>query len=309
MSTPVPNVSIVIATYNMAQHIGGAIRSVLAQSVTDFELLIIDDGSKDATREAVEPFLADSRVRYIRQDNAGQARATNNGIELARGRFIAFCDADDLWTPDKLALQLPEFDRGENVGVVYARKTNIGADGEVLASPQDDPAMPRPSGEITRELFFTNFIPYGTALVRKECFARVGAFRPEFRMGLDWDLWLRISVHYQIRFVDAVTYLYRIWPGQMTRNWPAMYECAFRIMDRFVQEHPGTISAATLKRARADTYAGRGRLRSVVYGEHRNGFGDAFTALRHDALYLPAWKLLARLSLLTLGLSRPKKVA
>jgi glycosyltransferase involved in cell wall biosynthesis len=309
MSTTTPNVSIVIATYNMAEHVAGAIRSVLAQTITDFELLIIDDGSKDATREAVAPFLADARVRYVRQDNAGQARATNKGIELARGRFIAFCDADDLWTADKLALQLPAFEQGENVGVVYARKRNIGADGLELASPQDDPSMPRPSGTITRELFFTNFIPYGTAIVRKECFVKVGAFRTEFRMGLDWDLWLRISMHYQIRFVDAVTYLYRIWPGQMTRNWPAMYECAFRIMDRFAQEHPAALSAATLKRARADTYAGRGRLRSIVYGEYRNGFGDAFTALRHDALYLPAWKLLARLSLLTLGLSRPRKAA
>ena len=150
-----PLVSVVIATYNMGQYLADAIRSVLDQTRPNLELLVIDDGSTDNTRDVVAGFEADARLRYRRQPNSGQARAKNVGIALARGRFIAFCDADDLWTTDKLERQLHAFDDAGRVAVVYGRNRKIAADGSPLAHADESNApafWPGYTAAIHREL-------------------------------------------------------------------------------------------------------------------------------------------------------------
>jgi hypothetical protein len=126
-------------------------------------------------------------------------------------------------------------------------------------------------------------------------------------MGIDWELWLRISTKYEFAFVDDVTYMYRIWPGQMSSNWRGRYQHAFRIMEVFLDKHPGLLSASVIKEAYAHSYASRGRLRAIVDGDYGNGLRDAVAALRHDFTFIPAWKLLARITLLASGLSRVPK--
>ena len=112
-------VSVVMAAKNYARFLPAAVESVLAQTFTDWELLIIDDGSTDDTPDAVRPFLADRRVRYVRSDRLGQSRAKNLGIRLSRGEFVAFLDADDAWLPTKLEKQLAAASRVDpDVGVV-----------------------------------------------------------------------------------------------------------------------------------------------------------------------------------------------
>src|SRR5262245_31985955 len=105
----------------MGQYLSDAIRSVLEQSQPNLELLVIDDGSNDNTKNVVANFENDARLRYYWQTNSGQTRAKNFGISLARGSFLAFCDADDQWTTDKLERQLPAFDEIGRVAVVYSR--------------------------------------------------------------------------------------------------------------------------------------------------------------------------------------------
>src|SRR5690349_11891161 len=111
-----PRVSVAITTFNQAQYIGDAIRSVLQQSYTDLEIVVVDDGSVDQTPEVVAQFGHD--VRYIRQKNRGVAGARNRAVEASRGELVAFLDGDDLWEPDKLARQIELYDRYPNVGLL-----------------------------------------------------------------------------------------------------------------------------------------------------------------------------------------------
>src|SRR5690606_14244810 len=113
-----PTVSVVVATYNMGQFISDCLESILAQTYGDFDVHVIDDGSMDDTERCVRKFLADPRVHYHKQANAGQTRAKNVGIRRSAGRFVAFCDADDMWKPRKLEAQMPLFD-DRGVAVVY----------------------------------------------------------------------------------------------------------------------------------------------------------------------------------------------
>jgi glycosyltransferase involved in cell wall biosynthesis len=296
---PKPAVSVVIATYNMARYLGEAIASVLNQTMADLDVHVVDDGSTDATREVLSQFAADPRLHYHRQDNAGQARAKNRGIELSRGKLIAFCDADDMWRSDKLERQCPLFERAPEVGVVYTRSVRLMENG---AQVEEDDSIPHPSGKVTADLFKYNFVPFGTAVVRRSCLERLGAFDERYRMGIDWELWLRLSMQYEFRFLDAVTYVYRVWPGQMSTNWRGRYEHCFRIMQEFQSRHPGAIAPDVVREAWAHSFVQRARARCLAAGEHRAAILDVARALTYKPAYLHAWKSLARICLTAAGL-------
>jgi glycosyltransferase involved in cell wall biosynthesis len=267
----------------------------------DLDVHVVDDGSTDNTREVVAQFSHDRRVHYYCQKNAGQARAKNYGIQVSRGLLVAFCDADDMWKPDKLERQCPLFNEAETVGVVYSRTAKLFDDGTEVEAVAD---VPYCSGNITSELFKYNFIPFGTAVVRRRCLEQSGAFDECYRMGIDWELWLRISTKYEFRFLDAVTYVYRIWSGQMSTNWRVRYECAFRIMDDFLRKYPNAVPAEVVREARAHSFMQRARLRSLLAREHANAIIDVTTALSYKPAYIPAWKLLGRICLTAAGIRR-----
>lgn len=293
-----PQVSVIIATYNMAQFLGEAIESVLQQTVRDLEVIVVDDGSTDATGEVMARYSSDPRVRYHRQSNAGQTRAKNAGIALAKGRLIAFCDADDLWTPTKLERQLPLFDAEGKVAVVYGKNRRISLSGEPMGAESEGDFR---SGKVTEALFQYNFISFGTAVVRRSCLDEFGGFNEVYRMGIDWDLWLRISTRYEIAFLDEVVYLYRVWPGQMSNNWRGRYEHAFRIMQSFLEKYPNAVDRRIVQRAYAHSYTERARLRATIDAQYREAFGDAFTALRYAPTFLPAWKIFLRVAAIAMG--------
>lgn len=301
MKTTPGLVSVVMATYECRPYIAQAIGSVLSQTYTNLELHVIDDGSTDATAAEVAPFLSDSRVRYHYQANGGQTVAKNTGIRQSRGEFVAFCDADDIWLPHKLELQVPRFARDERVGVVYTRSGQMDAQGVRLPIDQSD-APGCPSGVVTRELFRINFVPFGTAIVRRRCLYDVGMFDEQYRMGIDWELWLRISLEYTFEFVDNETYVYRVWPGQMSSNWRGRYEHAFRIMRDFIDRHPSAIGPRTAREAWSHSYMQRARLRSAISGEHSRALGDVARALRLQPSSRLAWKTLPAVVLAAAGL-------
>ena len=112
-----PRVSAIIPTYNYARYVAAAIKSVLAQSFKDLEIVVVDDGSTDETTETLRPFA--ERIRYIPQVHRGLAAARNVGIRVARGRYLAFLDSDDFWLPDKVSMQVARLDAEPAVGVVY----------------------------------------------------------------------------------------------------------------------------------------------------------------------------------------------
>lgn len=299
MSPSASKVSVIIATYNMGQYLPNAVDSVLSQTYRNLDVHVIDDGSLDGTRDLMEQWKGDPRVHYYWQENAGQTNAKNCGIRRSDGDFVAFCDADDLWVPTKLEQQMPLFDAAGMVGVVYGRNRQIQASGEAVADVRREAYY---SGHVTEALFQYNFISFGTTVVRRSCLNEFGGFDEAYRMGIDWDLWLRISTKYQIRFLDDVVYLYRVWPGQMSNNWRGRYDSAFRIMRNFLDQYPGTVSDEVIRRAYAHSYTERARIRALQDGEYAAALADAWTALRHLPTYLPAAKVVGRVALTAVGL-------
>jgi glycosyltransferase involved in cell wall biosynthesis len=209
--TQVPAVSVVIATRNYGRYLAGAIRSVLDQTFSDLEVIVVDDGSTDDTAEVVRPFLADSRVRYLRTDGLGQPRAKNLGVLHARGSLVAFLDGDDEWLPTKLERQFPLF-ANPVVGVVYSRRTLMDAAGRELPTPPTSLAR----GRIFDTLLVQNPVCFSSVVVRKEVFEAVGLFDPTLPLAIDYDLWLRVAQHFAFDYVDESLVRYRTGHGNLS---------------------------------------------------------------------------------------------
>jgi len=287
-----PLVSVVIATYNMGQYLPDAVQSVLDQTWTNLEVVVIDDGSTDDTPERMaELAAADGRVVYVRTPNQGQPKAKNAGINKAKGNFIAFCDGDDQWRKDKLELQMPQFNDPE-VGVVYSDVSYFDGDGAELDKAQDGG---RVSGFVTNQLLIKNFVPFGTAVIRRACVEQDGMFDETLPMGIDWDLWLRYSVRWKFLHVPEPTYRYRVWEGQMSKNYRGRYENAFRILRKFLDMHPGRISPDLEARAWSDMYVGRGMHVAQTERKIAEPLKDIVKGIRYDITYAPAWKSLIKL--------------
>jgi glycosyltransferase involved in cell wall biosynthesis len=289
-STP-PRVSVVIATYNMGAYLPLAIRSALEQTTPVHDIQVIDDGSTDGTHEVMRQFADHPQVRYQIQPNGGQAKAKNRGIRAAEGEFIGFLDADDLWTPNKTEIELAAFAAQPQVGIVYTDFMNIDEQGNRLPTPKREYF----SGRISGRLLVDNFVNYGAALVRRECFEELGVFDETLPMAIDYDLWLRFSAKYEFLYLDEVTILYRRWSGQMSHNYEKRLECAMAIMERFLEAHPGLVDPATVREAWAHTYVSRGQVTAQFRRDRYDAFRDYLLALRYVPTYLQAYKEIVKL--------------
>lgn len=285
-----PLVSVIIPTYNRANYLPLAIESVLNQTYKNLKLYIIDDGSTDNTTQVVSQYLSDSRVNYHKQKNAGQGAATNRGIRLSKGEYMAFLDADDLWNLEKLQLQVNAIQSKKDVGVLYSPCFVIDENGNIISRSPD----PVHEGVVTGPLLIENFIPFGTVLVKKECFDELGLFS-EIVTGLDYDLWLRFSTRYRFGYISTPTLYYRIWPGQVTTNNIRVFENGIRIMEKFLQQFPGAVDKKTENEAWAHTYVGYGEC--LIKADRRKWLALNLycQALRYKPCYLPAWKSIAKL--------------
>jgi glycosyltransferase involved in cell wall biosynthesis len=212
-------ISVVMPTYQRPQYIGQAIESVLNQTYSNWELLIIDDNLagddyRKSTGNVIEDYLGDNRIKYIK--NAGSANgaiARNAGIREARGEFIAFLDDDDLWEPEKLQLQFEVF-RNEDVGLVYCKRFFFNDQGERCNKPQKDLIR----GNVFKEMLGKHYIATCTAMVKRECFDRVGLFDEKLPSRQDHDMFLRIAQFYKIGLVEKALVGIRIHPVRISRN-------------------------------------------------------------------------------------------
>lgn len=202
-----PKVSVVIATYNAGEYICQAIDSVLVQTYTDFEIIVVDDGSTDDTQDRVQAY--DDRVVYVYQDNQERSAARNHGIRLSQGEYIAFLDADDYWNPDKLEKQIELLDVNPELGMVYCWMQSFSANeslptiaGQAFVAIQDK------LDTFQRLVLGTKSIPL-CGIVRRQCLQDVGYFDEDIVVIEDWDLWLRVTLKYPIDFVPDVLAFYR----------------------------------------------------------------------------------------------------
>ena len=210
-----PKISVIIPSFNCEHYIAGTINCVLNQSFKDVELIVVDDGSSDRTREIVSSF--GPPVRLIAKVNAGRCAARNRGIREAGGEFICLLDHDDYWFPDKLALQLEQFKRHPEAGVVYSSFIVWSGDSH---DPFPAPASydltsypagidPDFSGWIYHQFLIDCDMLTSSALLRAEVFQRCGVYDESLPYSEDWELWLRIARVYPIIKLSRPTTLYR----------------------------------------------------------------------------------------------------
>ena len=191
------NVSVIVPTYNCATYLPDAIDSVLAQTFKDFEIIIVDDGSTDNTREVVKKYGL--QIKYIYQENKGPSAARNLGIQSSNGQYIAFLDSDDIWLPQKLELQMNEFLKSPSTGLVTCGRYNIDSNGALQECLCDISYISRTKA---LDLFLTKNILHGgnsQVVIKRECLDKVGLFDEELHVAEDWDLWLKICKQYDFK--------------------------------------------------------------------------------------------------------------
>lgn len=213
-----PKVSVIIPAYNCAKFIDQTIKSVQNQTYEDWELLLIDDGSTDDTSRVVTSIQSqDPRVRYIYQPNFGAStRAKNVGLKESIGQYVAFLDHDDEWLPNKITRHLEIFENPSfnNVGL---SATNI-----MIVNKEDgsrlEHKMPQ-RGESLERLLERNFIFCSSGvMVRREVIERVGFFDENFKLGDDWDMWLRIALVSELAYIYEPLYYFNRHSGTVTNN-------------------------------------------------------------------------------------------
>lgn len=244
-----PLVSVAIATYNCARFLPEAIRSALAQTHRDIEVLVVDDGSEDDTTAVLAEFAHDPRLRAVRIEHAGHAPAKNHAASLARGEWIAFLDADDVWLPQKLERQLAAAEAHPEAAVVYCRRRVIDEDGR----PMVVPPVELHRGRVLDALLVDNFICFSTAMVRRTAREAAGPFDESLVYPIDYDLWLRLAARHPFEYVDDELVLYRRMAGNMTGTLKASArrEQIDRVMDKFYRAHAddGVINPQAWRRA------------------------------------------------------------
>ena len=187
------------------------VESVLNQTYKDYEIIVVDDGSVDGTRDALMPYM--QKIRYHYKENGGIASAKNAGIGLSQAEFVAFLDHDDLWAPDKLQLQMEHFNENPQIGLVYAKYTSF-RDGEELRTKPEKGY----SGWIFKELLSKSFIQTSTVVVKRECLDAVGPYDETFSLGDEYDMFLRIARKFQCGFVDKGLTRYRVHDTNASNN-------------------------------------------------------------------------------------------
>jgi glycosyltransferase involved in cell wall biosynthesis len=244
-----PTVSVVIPAYNAEATIVETLASLFAQSFPDFEALVVDDGSSDRTAE-VAAGTGDARVRVISIANGGVARARNRAVAEAQGEMIAFLDADDLWDPRKLELQVAALEREPQAGWCVTGGVRIdGSSREIAPLPLLAPA------DVCMTLLLHSMTVghLSSGMVRKPLLEQVGGFDARFSQCADWDLWLRLSVAAPVAVVADKLLLYRTTEGNMSSNVALLERDTFAVLDSFF-----ATPAATPYRA----------ARNRVYGTH-----------------------------------------
>ncbi|MFH1776945.1 MAG: glycosyltransferase [Candidatus Omnitrophota bacterium] len=238
-----PAVSVIIPTYNRANLLCRALKSVLNQTYQDFEVLIIDDCSTDDTTRIVKS-VNDKRLAYIYlNEQSGAAHARNIGIKHSRGEFIAFQDSDDEWTAEKLQEQMDVIQHSSAVvGVVYSAFYRIEGD---KTSYICFPEIKKKEGNIHSTILRKNFIDTTTVLVRKICFEKSGLFDRSLPRLQDWELWIRVSQHYHFKYITEPLVKAYCTAGGISANDVAYHtarEIIFKKHFAEIRQHPALLA-------------------------------------------------------------------
>ena len=229
-----PLVSVIIPAYNSANYIVDTINSVLQQSMQDFEIIVVDDGSTDQLKEVLAPFIRNKQIEYIEQANQGVSAARNHGYKRSQGQYIAFLDADDVWLNDNLEARLNKFKFGD-FGLVHADAFVI--DGHSNKLPQ---MLSGNEGNLLNDILAWNGTQVpgpSSILLKREVIQEVGLFDEQLSTSADHDFFIRVAVRYKIGRVDKPTWMYRIHENNMHKNIARMEHDVLRVFKKASEEN------------------------------------------------------------------------
>ncbi|MBT9311113.1 glycosyltransferase family 2 protein [Leptothoe kymatousa] len=247
-------VSVVIPAYNAADYLPEVIQAVIDQSYKHWELLVIDDGSKDNTAEVVNDFCQkDSRVRLISKENGGVSVARNLGAQLAKGDLVAFLDSDDLWLKDKLLVHVNHMAKNPKVGVSFSRVELIESDGQTTNKLTDNIAQ-----EVNpQDLFYSNpTVTTSNLVIRKSVFQDLNGFDESMQYNEDIDLLFRLAIQndWKLEGIDQVLVQYRLHASglsstlkKMEDGWVKLMQKARQVAPNLVEQHYSAAQSAQLQ--------------------------------------------------------------
>jgi len=300
-----PQISVVIPCYNAERYLATALDSILAQQHENLEIIVVDDGSRDNSCAVIREKYP--QVRLEQQANAGAAAARNRGIELARGEWVAFLDADDFWLPGKLAAQMAQLAQHPECGMNYTAwhvwpSSDVGPAPELLqqvrAQGEEPARWEGASGWVYPQLLLDCVVWTGTVMAKRSLLQELGGFDTSLRVGEDYDLWLRASRVTPILRVNYPYALYRIHPQSITHQ-PPKDNYRARVIDRALEQW-GTRSPdgreadlPAVRRGLARSWTDYGSA-TLAAGDLQRTRASALRALREQPGHLPAYKLLIK---------------
>ena len=261
-------VSVLIPTYNREKQIQDALESVFLQTYTDYEVVVVDDGSTDNTEEALKPWL--DKIRYVKKENGGPASARNVGLQHIQTEFVAFLDSDDRWEPTFLQVVMTEAQTNKAIGFVTTAH---------ILEPEGEkrPRIPETKleGDLFPRLFQRNFVTTSAVLARRACFEKVGFFREELRQVEDYDMWLRIAREYPIVFLKDYLCRYRSVSESLSKNVLEQKLCLQAVLQS--NYDPDRISTIEWRRrySRAQVSLGRAYVKVAQNAPAKECFRDA----------------------------------
>lgn len=229
-----PKVSIIIPAYNAMTYLPETLESAFKQTFTDFEILIINDGSSDNIVEWVSR-ITDERVKLISQENQGVSAARNTGINNSQGEYIAFLDADDLWESTKLEKQVNCLEVNPTVGLTYTWTNFINQ----FSQPTGVSIVSHAEGNVWEEIVVRDMISTGSStMIRAECFNKVGLFDSDLSVGEDRDMWTRIAAVYPFAVIKEPLTLYRRHSTNTTKSNQTIIPQLSKVIEKTFQNTP-----------------------------------------------------------------------
>lgn len=275
-----PIVSVIIPTCDRVHFLRRALESVLNQSFSDFEIIVVDDHSRDGTLEFLKN-IRDKRIRFIsRHDRGGGSAARNTGIASAKGEYLAFLDDDDVWHERKLQRQFEIMQRCPEVGLVYTGTVKVYQDnGRVFRT-----TIPQHRGDIFKHLLARNVIgTTSSVMVRRIAIEGIGGFDESFPSCQDWDLYLRLSKLWPVDFVGEPLVDYYLHPVRITRNEVSRIKGRRMILEKFRSEIDGD------RQILSEHYVALGRL-CCQAGQYSEGQRMLIRAVQGNPCNVEAYK-------------------
>lgn len=251
----------IIPTFNRSAMLLRALDSVFRQTHPVDEIIIVDDGSTDDTADAVRR-LEDPRIVYVWQPNAGVSAARNHGLSLARGRYLALLDSDDVWLPDKTRRQMAMLQQHPDYGMVLCDVTRVDKDGATIDVFQRREII-REDGWVLKWIIHNPALAPASALLRREVYDDIGGFDESLRTAEDLEFHLRVAARWQVGVVEeALVRALRGHDGLSSE--PGTYEDYVRVVEQAIARYGDILFPAERRRALAATYARNARGMAIV---------------------------------------------